>query len=58
MYYCRALQDLFSMRPLLSRARDIDDSSNTQKKTQRIRQNEETVDYVSNERGEKSQKDT
>jgi len=39
---CRALQDLFFRRPLLSRAGDIADSPNTQKQTQGVRQNEET----------------
>ena len=32
--HCRALQDLFFIRPLLSRAADIPDFPNTEKQTQ------------------------
>jgi len=47
--HCRALQDFF-IRSLLSRAEDVADFPNTQKQTQRVRQNEESDEYVSNER--------
>ena len=41
--HCRALQDLFFTRPLLVRAEDMADLPNTQKQTDRVRQNEEMV---------------
>ena len=46
--------------PGLSRARDIADFPNTEKQTQKVRQNEETEEYVSNERTNrtKSQQET
>ena len=47
---CRALQDLFFIRALLSRAGDIADFPNTKKQSQRVRQPEETEEYVPNER--------
>jgi len=55
----RALQDLFRRPPLL-RAGDIADLPNTQKQTQRVRQNKETGKYVPNERKNrtKSQQET
>ena len=37
-----ALQDIFYIRPMLSRARDTADFLNTEKQTRRVRQNEET----------------
>ena len=46
---CRALQDLFFIRPLLSRVGDGADFPNTEKQTQRVRQNEETEEYDPNE---------
>ena len=48
MHY-RALHDLLLIKPLLSRA-DVMDFPNIEKQTQRVRQNEETEDYVPNER--------
>ena len=38
--HCRALQDLFFIRPLLAKAGDVAYFPNTQKQTQRVRQNE------------------
>ena len=46
----RALQDLFFIKLLLSRVGDITDFPNTWKWTQKVRQNEETEEYVPNER--------
>lgn len=46
----RILQNLFFLKPLLSRGRDIANFPNTKKEAQRVRQNEETEDYVPNER--------
>ena len=37
--HCRALQDLFFIRPRLSTAEDTADFPNTEKQTQRVRQN-------------------
>ena len=48
--YCRALQDLFFIGPLLLRAGDIADFLNTQKQAPRLRQNEETEEYLSKNR--------
>ena len=47
--HCRALQDLFLVSPLLSRARDVADFLNTEKQTQRVRQ-KGREEYVPNER--------
>ena len=56
--HCRALEDLFFVRPLLSRAGDVADFPNTQKQTQRVMQNEETEQDVPNERtGQNHRKD-
>ena len=46
----RAPKNFFSIGLLLSRSGDINDFPNTKKWTQRIRQNEEKVKYVPNER--------
>jgi len=46
----RAPQDLFFIRPLLSRSVDKADFRNTKKQTQRVKQNEDTEEYVPNER--------
>ena len=46
MHY-KALQDLFFLRPLLSRVVVVDDIPSTQK--QRVRRNEKTEEYVPNE---------
>ena len=52
----RTLQKLFFIKPLLSRTGDVSDFPNTQKQTERVRQNEETEEYVPNERtGQKPQ---
>ena len=40
--HCKALQNLFFIRPLLSGARDIADFTNTKKQTQRVSHSEET----------------
>ena len=56
--HCRALRDPFFIMPLLSTAGDTADFPNTEKQTQRVRQNE-TEDYVPNERtGQKSQQES
>ena len=47
------VKDLFFLRPILSRAGDIADFLNTEKQTQRVRQNEEIEDYVLNGRIDK-----
>ena len=47
---CRAQQDLFFISLLLSRTGDTADFPNTKKQTQRVRQNEETEEYVPSER--------
>lgn len=47
---CRAPQDLFFVRPVLSGVEDRADFPNTEKQTHRFGQNEETKDYVPNER--------
>ena len=44
--HCRILWTVFFIRPLLSKARDIVHFPNTQKQTQRVRQNEEPDEYV------------
>lgn len=41
--------DLFFIRPLLSRARNVANFPNTQKQTQIIGQNEETKEHVPDE---------
>ena len=46
---CRALQDLFFIKSLLSIAEDVADFPNTQKQTQRDRQNERQK-FILNER--------
>ena len=52
--YSRAIQDLFFIRLLFTRVEDVADFPNTEKQTQRLRQNE-----VPNERtGQKSQPET
>ena len=50
--HCRAHQDLLFIESLLSRAEGRADSLNTQKQTQRGRQNEETEEFFLNERGQ------
>ena len=48
---------LFFIRPWLSKSGDVADFPNTQKQRQKIRQNEETEEYVPNDRtGKKQQK--
>ena len=44
--HCRALQGLFFIRLLSLRAREIADFPNTQKKIQKVRQNEETQKHL------------
>ena len=44
------LQDLFFIKPLLSRTGDVANFPNTEKQTQRVSQNEEIEEYVQNER--------
>lgn len=46
--HCKALQKLFSLRPLSSRAADAADFPNTEKQTERLRQNEMTEELVPN----------
>ena len=41
-----APEDLFLIRPLLSRSGDITDFPNTYKQTQNVKQNEETEEYI------------
>ena len=48
--HCRTLKDLFFIRLLLSRTGNVAEFPDTQKQTQRVRQNEETEEYVANER--------
>ena len=48
--YCRALQDIFHIRPLFSRTEDVADSQHTEKQAQRLRQNMKTKEFVPNER--------
>lgn len=56
--HCRTLQDFF-IRPLLSKARDVPLLANTEKQTWRIKQNEETAEWVPKERiGQKSQQES
>ena len=47
--HCQALQDFF-IKPLPSRTEDVADFPNTQKKAQKLRQNEKTEEFVPNER--------
>ena len=49
MFGCKALQNLFCMRPLLSRARDKTYFL-TQRNRYKKRQNDETEEYAPNER--------
>ena len=46
----RMLQELFFIRPLLSRAEHVVDFPDTEKQTQKFKQNEVTEEYVPNER--------
>ena len=56
--YGRVLQDNFFIKLLLSRAGGIADFPNMQKETRRDRPNEETEEYIPNERtGQTSQQD-
>ena len=48
--HCRALLDLFFIRPLPSRTGDIPDFPNIEKQDQRIRKNKKTEVFVPNER--------
>ena len=55
--HCRVLQNLFFITPLLLRTRDIAGFPNTRNR-HRVRQNEETKEYVSNERTGKNHSKT
>lgn len=54
--YSRALKELYLIRQLLSRARNVSDFPNIQ--TDRVRQKEETKENVPNEGIKKSQRET
>ena len=56
--YCGKPQVLFSIRPLLPKARVLADFPNTQQQTQRFRQNRETREYIPNEMKEQEKKIT
>ena len=57
--HCNAPQDLFFIRPLLSKAGDIADVPKILKNSHRVTQNEDTEEYIPNERTrQKSQQES